>query len=118
MLAAFQHIVREPNLLSIWWLWLNIRDQHPLELIDGNVLMSRRAAWRRLPREYLLGFKGSALQLGHALALPLAHHWTERVGSGFTIVHDESTAVSKERELWDSLTSPTTPEGIVGGGGG
>jgi hypothetical protein len=56
----------------------------------------------------------SNLEFAFSVALALMDSWRNRLGSGITLIHDESSAMSRQKSFWDALMSPTAPAELVG----
>ena len=54
------------------------------------------------------------LDIALSAAVKLMEIWRNRKGEAFTLIHDNSSNMSKVQHIWDKIVSPTIPEILVG----
>ena len=116
---AFQDLVRRPSPNTLYAFEVVLRCDHSIEMI-AEELRHIHASMARLIQvapEEIPTLHGRDLDLAVAIALPTMHRWRERGGPGFELIHDESSHMARQRDVWDWLVSPTAPEARVGGAG-
>lgn len=116
---TFQDLVRRPSPETLRAFEVVLRSAHPIEMIRAE-LSHLRASTARLMQVSpgtVPTFHGRDLDLAIAIALPTMHRWRERGGPGFELVHDDSSHMARQHDVWQWLVSPTAPEAKVGGAG-
>jgi len=54
------------------------------------------------------------LDISLTCALHIAEEWTDRTTDPFEFVHDTSSAMAREKWMWDAIVSPLLPSTVVG----
>jgi hypothetical protein len=115
VLRAFQRWVRERSYQRMHELQWVLREPHPIDAIETFRSMILGAL---MHLEYWGVFEGlpwGALDLSFSTAINLISMWRAKLGDEpIELVHDQSTNMAKQKQLWEILVSPTTPPAIVG----
>jgi hypothetical protein len=56
----------------------------------------------------------SNLEFAFSLAVVMMHSWKKKFGFGMTLIHDATSAMSRQRRYWDALMSAEAPADIIG----
>lgn len=113
---TFQAFIRAPSNESFRRLDGLLARGHAVDFVEEEV-EHLRIALHRVDAEYLRGLSGDYLDVAAAVAFPLMHRWKERIGPGFSVLHDESSNMTRSKWMWDILVADDAPPATVGGGG-
>jgi len=116
---AFQDLVRQPSPETLRTFGIILHSEYPLEIIREELSKLRAAVGRliKVSPGTIPNFHGRDLDLAVTVALVTMHRWRERGGPGFELIHDESSHMARQSNVWGWLVSPTAPEAKVGGAG-
>lgn len=115
VLRAFQRWVRERSYQRKFELNWVLREPHPISPVET----FRKMIFGALVHlDYWGVFEAlpwGALDLSFSTAINLISMWRAKLGDEpIELMHDQSTNMAKQKQLWDILVSPTTPPAIVG----
>jgi hypothetical protein len=115
VLRAFQRWMRERTYQRQFELnWL-LAQPHPIEPVDHFRLWIRRAFLHVGYAGVLDGLGPGALDLSLSTAINLIGIWRDKLnGAPIELVHDRSSNMAKQKDIWDALVSPTAPAAVVG----
>ncbi len=54
------------------------------------------------------------LEFAFSLTVCLMHAWKQRLGTSVTVIHDQTSAMARQRRYWDALMSHEAPADIIG----
>lgn len=54
------------------------------------------------------------LEFAFTLAISVMHSWKKKVGMGMTLIHDATSAMSRQKRYWDALMSEEAPADVIG----
>lgn len=115
VLRAFQKWMRERSLPRQHELNSLLRRPHPVEPVDHFRGMILRALLHLGYVGVFDGLRRGALDLSLSTAINLMSMWRGLLGDEpIDLVHDQSTNMAKQKQLWDALVSPTAPPALVG----
>lgn len=115
VLRAFQRWMRERSIQRQHELnWL-LRQPHPIEPVD-QFRITIVGALRHLGYSGVFeGLQWGALDLSLSTAINLIGMWREKLGDEpIDLVHDQSSNMAKQKQLWDALVTPNAPPALVG----
>ncbi|MFI5247230.1 MAG: hypothetical protein ACHQWV_01595, partial [Nitrospirales bacterium] len=69
---------------------------------------------KRLGYRHLLDVPKGVMDIALTTAAGTVNHWRKHTIEQFEVVHDESSAMAKDKWLWDQLTSPEIGAATVG----
>ena len=87
------------------------RHGEPLgEILDYIVLSDFRLGGY----DHLRSLPDRLTDLGTYYLMEQVSHWSNHIDKAINIVHDESSALAREQQVWDVLLGPDVPHAIVG----
>lgn len=113
MLRRFQRMMRERSEDSLASFIAFVELRHPEPVID-EVLDFVRIGARHLTLGFLKALPPRTLDISLTTALVCMYAWRQSGLTSLNLVHDESTNMAKNLELWKAIVSPTAPPAIVG----
>lgn len=114
-LRRFQRLMRERTGRRYREFWGGIRsDLAGCRKESAEILKYFVAASFVLGPGYLPSIPEKSLDISLACALQLAEEWTDRTTDLVEIVHDASSAMAREKWIWDAVVSPSAPSATVG----
>jgi hypothetical protein len=115
LLRQFQVMTRDRTRFAFENFWDSmekaIREHDLIRQAVGALPVARE----RLGYGHLLGLPGGMLDLGDYGLLETVQHWrTKLPAAEFSLIHDESKFLQKQREFWESVLDSKNPPGVVG----
>jgi hypothetical protein len=86
------------------------RTKEPVAKVLDFFLMAERD----LGLPHLFELPTKCLDVALTVALGIIEHWRESSTEQFSVVHDGSSNLAKEKWMWDALVSPDVPQQLVG----
>ena len=87
------------------------RHGEPLgEILDYIVLSDFRLGGY----DHLRSLPDRLTDLGTYYLMEQVSHWSKQIDKAINIVHDESSALAREQQVWDVLLGPDVPHAVVG----
>jgi hypothetical protein len=115
MLRAFQKWMRERSIQRQHELNHLLRRPHSIEPVDHFRQMILGALLRLRYVGVFKRLQRGALDLSFSTAINLMGMWRTKLGDEpIDLVHDQSSNMAKQKQLWDVLVSPNTPPALVG----
>lgn len=114
-LELFSAFVREPSVESYEAFFSFVRPPHPDRFVD-HLFDAIRApemmfGQRLISREAL-----GSLDLAIAMAFALANWWQMDLQAPLRLIHDQSSNMANQSEVWDPIVAPNVAEALVGVG--
>ena len=115
-LLRFQTMMRKRTQKSYREFWNPIyklcRDKKDGPVTD--TLLYLLGGEMRLGFQYLLTRPAHALDLALTCSLQIVDHWHDTTDETLFVIHDESSAMAREKWIWDIIVSPEVPKIEVG----
>jgi hypothetical protein len=114
-LRRFQKMSRERTWKRYVAFWRGIYDDLPQCRKQTSEIMDHFLTAESIlgPRQVIV-VGDKSLDISLTCALELAETWTDRINQGFEVVHDTSSAMAREKWMWDAIVSPELPPAVVG----
>lgn len=114
-LRRFQKVVRERTLKRYAEFWGGIyADRSKCRKQSAQILDYFLTAESILGPRQVITVGEKPLDVSLTCALELAEAWTDRINTKFEFVHDTSSAMAREKWMWDAIVSPELPDTTVG----
>jgi hypothetical protein len=115
VLGAFQRWMRERSFQRRFELGWTLSQSHPIEPIDEFRITILGALKHLGYTGVIAGLPMGVLDLSFSTAINLMGLWRAKLGDDpIELVHDQSSNMAKQQQLWDVLVSPTAPSALVG----
>lgn len=115
MLELFQTMMREKTLGSYRKFMYHLRKAHRASAVDAQEVLSFFIlSDARLGPNHLYSLPEHSLDLPAAISFVLVNHWRQQTDEALVLIHDDSSAMARERWIWDTMVSPDNPEVVVG----
>lgn len=114
-LRRFQKMTRERTWKRYVGFWRGIYDDLPQCREQTSEIMDHFLTAESIlgPRQ-VVAAEDKPLDISLTCALQLAEEWTDRIDRRFEFVHDKSSAMAREKWMWDAIVSPELPKALVG----
>lgn len=114
-LRRFQKMIRERTWKRYVSFWRGIHeDLSRCRKQSVEIMEHFLAAESILGPRQVVAIGDKPLDISLTCALQLAEEWTDRINKRFEFVHDTSSAMSREKWMWDAVVSPELPAAMVG----
>jgi hypothetical protein len=114
-LKRFQRMMRDrtPQSYDRFWrpMW---QDFHRLDKETADLLVFFLGGEMKLGFPHLQSLGPRSIDLALPIALVTISHWRNQTSEPLHILHDRSSALAKDRELWDIVVSPEIDDTLVG----
>jgi hypothetical protein len=118
-LARFQKMMRNRTHKNYERFWSPLYEIYHSRPIDSNdplsfVMSLLLGAEMKLGFPHLLSLPPHPLDIAVSSALLTISHWREKTDEPFTVIHDKSATMSKNKWLWEIIVNPKIPPREVG----
>lgn len=115
VLRAFQKWIRERSMKRQRELYTLLSRPHPIGPVEHFRVMIFGHLLHLEHGGVVSGLARGALDLSLTTALTLISMWRSILGDEqIDLVHDQSTNMAKQKQIWEAIVSPTAPPAIVG----
>ncbi len=114
-LIRFQRMMRERTLKSYEQFWRPMwQDFHHLKKETSNLIVLFLGSEKKLGFPYLQTLGPRSIDLALPIAMIMISHWRDQTSEPLHIFHDRSSALAKDRQLWDIVVSSKANDTVVG----
>ncbi|MEP7153326.1 MAG: DUF3800 domain-containing protein [Nitrospira sp.] len=116
VLTNFQNMMRErtPQSYNAFWRVINLHYNSASHKAVHDVLLWLIHGEKRLGYNHLCNLPKKVLDVSLTTAAATINHWRGECTGPLEIIHDESSAMAKDKWLWDQLTRSTIESATVG----
>jgi hypothetical protein len=115
LLRRFQVMTRDRTRFAFHNFWDSLRQAMNEHELIQQALGALAIAEHRLGYEHLNGLPAHMLDVADLGLLQTVDHWrTQLPGQEFTLFHDRSTMLERQREFWEAILDPANPAAVVG----
>lgn len=113
MLQSFQIMMRERTIISYENFFKPLFENEFDEELEEFLFAIKMFHIRNGPKR-LAGIPKDSLEIAFAEAFNLVANWSKTIEGNFSLVHDKSSNMAKNKKAWDTVLHPNVPEKTVG----
>jgi hypothetical protein len=113
MIHSFQVMIRERTYLTYEAFFRPLFENKFHKELD-ELLISLKAHHLRYGPSFLRTMPKESLEIAFAEAFTLVAEWSKSIRHNFSIVHDKSSNMAKNKKAWDKVLHPDIPPKVVG----
>lgn len=113
MLRSFQEMIKERTLTSYEQFFKPFFENKFDEELEEFLFAIKMFHVRNGPQR-LASIPKDSLEIAFAEAFNLVSYWSKSIDGNFSLVHDQSSNMAKNKKAWDKVLHPDVPPKIVG----
>jgi hypothetical protein len=113
MLQSFQQMMRERTYSAYEAFFRLICENKFHEELD-EFFIFLKAHHKRYGPNFLLTMPKDSLEIAFAEAFNLVAEWSKSIQGNFSLIHDKSSNMAKNKKDWDKVLHPDVPPKVVG----